>query len=359
MSVFSQGIDFSQAPHLFTSLQNRGEGFLRSVTGKLSSRYRFPFVFILTCDRAEIISEEIASAEPLERALSLNPAKVSPFRYREEGIKRVFLLASGLLSPLFGEDTVQGQLLDGLEAARASGCVSPELDKLLLSAVAFSKRMHSTMKVRVFDETIVSEMVSRSEGKVLIVGSGEGARRLAQALRAKCQVTMTLRDTSKDFLVPPGVKAIGYESRREALPDADILISASSGLYHTFEAEDLPLMEGKALYDFSSPPDLPSSFHAIRAENLGIALPEKEAVIKRIESEAEKAVSEYLSWLGRRSEAELIRQKGMRIASETLRRLSGPLSSLSLEPDKEKALRMSILDTVRKAVVQEEMARRS
>lgn len=118
------GIDFTGQPLLFAHLQNRGRELLSSATGRLMRQYRFPFILVVTCDRAEVISMESAGCEILERALSLNPAAVSRYRYSlcgDDAVRHILLLSAGVISPLFGEDTIQGQLALAGDVARLSG----------------------------------------------------------------------------------------------------------------------------------------------------------------------------------------------------------------------------------------------
>lgn len=364
MELYSAGIDFTLSPELFSHLQNRDGSFLMHIHSVLLRRFRFPFIFLLTCDRAEVIAEGRPSIEPVERALSLNPAAVKQFRYEyggDEALSRIFLLSSGILSPLFGEDTIQSQMTAAAEAASLSGTASPALRKLFSSAVAFSKSMHTEMNTRVFDRTI-AEAVARRIGKgrsVLIIGSGEGARTAAECLLPGNSVTMTLRDDTKTFLIPPGARHIPYDSRREALSAFDAVVSASSGLYHTLEENDWPLVEGKLLFDLSSPHDLPSSFNAIRVEDLSIPLPEREKVIAAVRAGAERAVAEFRDWKKKAEIAGSVHERAESIASNSIRRSADAISSLRLDSEKEKAFREALYENIRKAAVSELIARKS
>ena len=364
MDLYSAGIDFTSAPRLFAHLQNRDQGYLMHIHSVLLRRFRFPFIFMLTCDRAEVAAEERPSIEAVERALSLNPAAVRGYRYEYSGrdaMLRMFLLSSGILSPLFGEDTIQSQLTMAAEAALLSGTSSPALRKLFSSAVAFSKRIHTEMDTRVFDRTIAEE-IERRIGKgmsVLIIGSGEGARIVAEHLIPEHSVTMTLRDDSKTFLIPPGAHHIPYEERRKAIPMHDVLISATSGLYYTLDDADSLLAAGKPVFDLSSPPDLPPSFHAATAESLSIPRPERERVERTVRELAEKEVSAFMDWLERSGMAEGVMESADRIASLSLRRSADAISSLHLDEGEEKALRQALYEGIRKAAVSELMSRRS
>ena len=361
--LFITGLDFTKRIPLFDHLQNRGEELLVTAGRKIMRSFRSPFVLFVTCDRAEIISLCEFPREILERALSVSSIAAADCRYSlcgDDAMLHVFLLASGVLSPLFGEDTVQGQIADGAESARLIGSSCPEIDKLLNMAAAFSKRVHTDMKVRVFDRTIAEEVARRvaSCARILIVGSGEGARIVAETLIPGHEVLMTLRDADKTFLVPFGAKPIAYDERLKAAAASDAVISITSGLYHTFSEGDAWALGGKLLFDLSSPPDIPASLGAISVEDLGVGLPEKDEVIRRVRALAGKEAREYEAWLERSEAAPDVQARAEAIAYESIRRLSGPLSRLGEEEGK--AFREALFDSVRKAVVSCEMdARKS
>lgn len=348
------GLDFTRSPDLFVALQNKGKEFLMQSGRRLMKSVRFPFVVIVTCDRAEVIAEKTVPHESFERSLLLNPLAVASSRYAmEDDGRHLFLLSSGILSPLFGEDTIQGQLREAAEAACLIGSSSSRLDKLFNMAVAFSKRMHTEHKMRVFDTTIADEIVRRCDGKdnILIVGSGEMARALAERLVSSHRVIMTLRDEKKTFLVPPGVLPVAYEKRGEYAASSDVVISASSGLYHTFSLSEIERLEGKLIFDLSSPPDLPSSPIVQRIPDLGVEEPEKENVIAIVTREAEKEIGDYNGWLEKALSFGDLSAEAEDVAYESLRRLSGAISSLRLDEDAENRLRTSIADSVRKAFI--------
>ena len=356
--IISKGISFTEDPPLFEALQNRGKELLLSVSRRLMRSYRFPFALLITCDRAEVIAQADGPIEVLERALGLNPAKVREYRYSyegEEALLRLFMLSAGVLSPLFGEDTIQGQLNDSLEAGLSIGTLSPSLAKLLNMAVSFSKRIHTEMKVRVFDQTIADAVAARLGGKgdVLVIGSGEGARIVAERLIPEHKVRMTLRDTGKTFLIPPGAEAVAYDERLSYIPLSDGIVSVTSGLYHTLSADDGPILEGRMLFDLSSPPDTPPALHAITVESLAVELPLRDGVMERVRREAMNEVGEYKAWLLRSASSEGIALKAESIAYETLRRMSSVITRAGMAD--EEAFRRSLFDSVRKAVISTEM----
>ena len=346
---------------MFSHLQNKDEEFLLDVSRKLQRTIRTPFAFILTCDRAEMLAEEPVSPEILERSLSLNPIQMKRFRYSlsgDDALMHIFLLATGIASPLFGEETIISQIKLSGDVGRLSGSLSPGLAKLLNAAAAFGKRVHTEMKIRVFDKTIIDEVCARLAGysRILIVGSGECARLLSEALLEGHDVAMTLRDADKSFLVTPGVKAVPYDERRSYVPGSDAVVSATSGLYHTFDDSDRDLFSGKPLFDLSSPHDIPDSLSPIRTEDLSVETPERDKVIKTIVALAEDECSKYKAWFGRKDNASAIEERAEAVAYDVLRRLSAPLSRL--DKANEKALRSAVFDSVRKAVISNEMGAR-
>ena len=359
--IVSKGISFTEDPPLFASLQNRGRELLASVSRRLMRSYRFPFALLITCDRAEVIAEEDCPIEVLERALGLNPARVREYRYAYEGedaLLRIFLLSTGVLSPLFGEDTIQGQLNDSLEVGLSIGTLSPRLSKLLNMAISFSKRLHSEMKLRVFDETIADAVAARLEGRgdVLIIGSGEGARIVAERLIPHHKVRMTLRDIEKTFLIPPGAEAVSYDDRRSFIGVSDAVISVTSGLYHTLDIADAPLLSNRLLFDLSSPPDVPAELGALTVASLAVELPRRSSVMNRVRMEAVSEIRAYKTWLEKSVSSDIVSLKAESIAYETLRRMSSVISHSGMAD--EEAFRRFLFDSVRKAVISTEMGAR-
>ena len=361
--AFVTGLDFTRSVSLFSHLQNRGDELLLSAGRRLMKTVRSPFVLLVTCDRAEAIGEKAVPAEALERALSVSPISAAACRYsigQDEAERHVFLLASGIISPLFGEDTVQGQIASAAECARLSGSSSPYLDKLLNMAVAFSKRMHTEHRLRVFDSTVITALRERLSQcrRVLIVGSGEAARAIASSLLPDHEVRMTLRDTEKTFLVPPGAAAVSYDDRMKEALASDAIVSASSGLYYTFTEEEASRLQRRLLFDLSSPPDLPPSSGALRIPDLGVEEPEKRRMERIVEAEAERELSAFRSWKERAREMPDISVQADAVAMEALRRLSGPVSSLSISDEDERMLREAVIDSVRKAYIAKTISRK-
>ena len=355
--IYVSGLDFTRDITQFSHLQNRGEELLYSASRKLMKVLRFPFVLIVTCDRAEIIGIKKVPSESLERALSLNPAAVTKCRYHIEGEEaelHLFHLAAGIISPLFGEDTVQGQITLASETARLAGSSCPSLNKLCNATVAFGKEMHSKYRIRVFDRSIADAVAVRvrNDRNILITGSGESSRIVAGRLLEDGHVIhIALRDESKTFLILPGTSAVSYDDRMKEAEWADAVISASSGLYYTFTEAECERIAPKTMYDLAFPYDLPSCPNVVRISDLGVEEKEKSSVISLVKAEAVKAHAEYISWQERSEERDALEERAEEVAIESIRRLSSHIVSLGLSPDEEKNLRLSVIDSVKKAYI--------
>lgn len=352
--IYLRGIDFTKEPHLFDHLYNIEKSKLESYTSKLYSIVRAPLTLMLTCDRAEVYSEKEIPEETIERVLSLSPLKVRGYRYSScDPICHLFMLSSGILSPRFGEDSIISQIRIAMEASHSVFAQSSHLSKAFNMAIAFGKECQSKYSMSVVDMNMINELCKRikNEKRILIIGSGEKARKVAEALRDDGhEVAMSLRDEEKIFLLPLSVKGISYNKRKDEVKNYSVVISASSGIYHTFEDSDYELLKHHLLFDLSSPPDLPSSFNAIREEGLVSRNEEREKLIEIIKAKAIDKKEEYLLWSDSR-EGEEIYRDAEDLAYEVMRRLKNVLKD-------EKSLQQTIFETVRKAYVTKSKFRR-
>ena len=82
-------------------------------------------------------------------------------------------------------------------------------------------------------------------------------------------------------------------------------------------------------------------------------------MIETVKREAEDAVAEYMSWLERAGIAEGVMESAERISLSALRRSSDAITSLQLDPEKEKAFREALSESIRKASVSELIVRKS
>ncbi len=355
------GYDFTSAPeNLRKALLYEREDVQKSALS-LVHRTRSRYVLLVTCNRVEIYTSDDSniSHTMLSSALGLNYPMTRDYRYSIDGnevIRHLFLLSTGVLSAYFGEEVILSQLNIAIETARRVGSVSGELNVLFQSAIAFAKRVHTEMKVRVFDQDIVSRCVSIVSGRrTLVIGSGELARSIARALvESGVETEQAIRDISKaDFLVPHGVEVVPWDERMAAISACDAIVSASSAIGYTLPESALGIVKGKLLVDLASPSDFPSSFSALTMDDLGASTPLRDAVVKRVGKMADDEVSVYLREMEKRREFQSVEERAVDIASDSVRRLS---SILPLED--EKGLAEKVYETIRKASINNMMRTR-
>lgn len=316
-----------------------------------------PLLLLITCTRIEAYStDRPVSFESMERAFSLNHIRSMDKRRNlsdVDAIRHFYTLSLGIESPLFGEELILSQIKEARERAIRNRSASSYLLRLSQDVISFAKEMHSKHKIRVFDDGIgkaLAERIDRGK-KILIIGSGELSRLVAAALvKNGCSVTMTLRDITKTFLLVPGGMAISYDERRDRVGDYDVVISSSSGIYHTFEESDGPLLEGKELYDLAEPYDIPSSLHPVRLRDLNVRMEERDTLVTLLNSEIDKRISFFEKDMEMRKEA----LKAEDFSISVLRRMNPVIDELLLDMDKRKGLEDALYDCVRKAYIETE-----
>ena len=315
-----------------------------------------PLVLLITCTRIEAYSmDRKVSFESIERAFGINHIYAMDKRKSmqdEEALKHLYRLSLGIESPLFGEELILSQMKEAYSRAVNGNGACSYLLRLFKSAVTFSKAMHSKYRIRIFDETVPSELARRigRKRRVLIVGSGELARMTAIALRDGNEVLMTLRDISKTELVPSGVRPVMYEKRHAYAEGSDVIVSASSGIYYTFEEKDKDLLADKELYDLALPFDMPGSLSPVRLSELGVEMPKRDALLRTLDGEIARAIDGFHKDIEMKMEA----MNAEDFSISVLRRLNGAIEALSLDEEKRKSLENAIYDSTRKAYIEKE-----
>lgn len=350
ISVIS--LDLEKAPlRLRKALQYSGDE-IRHAGSVLAHKTRASFILLITCNRAEVWAEDNGemSVSLIARSLSMKENEVAPYVSSlkgEDACYYLYRLSSGILSPYFGEEVIISQISLAAECARSIGSISAELDQLFRSAVSFARRVHNLMKVRVFDMERVLAIPPLLKGRhVLLIGSGEEARLIASTLRDNgFEVVQCVRDISKaDFLVPRGVRAVGYDSRLEYTSWAESVISASSGIGYTLSAEEIKLFGGALLLDLASPSDFPPDVDAIRF--IDAPSPLRDSVICRVNELAQKETLAFSAYLEKRKNLPIAEEIAVNTASVFIRKVSA-----LLELDKNESLASSLYEECRKASI--------
>ena len=113
------------------------------------------------------------------------------------------------------------------------------------------------------------------------------------------------------------------------------------------------------IFRLAFPYDLPSCPNVVRISDLGVEEKEKDSVVSLVKDEALKAHAEYIIWQERSEERDALEERAEEVAIESMRRLSSHIASLGLSSDGEKNLRLTIIDSVKKAYITKHYERSS
>jgi len=155
----------------------------------------------------------------------------------DEVVEHLFAVSSGLESVVIGEDEISGQVRRALEAARASGTTSRDLERLFQKASQTSRGVKNRTNVggagrslvRLALELASSRVTDWSQARVLIVGTGQYAATTVAALRDRGAGDLAVFSSSgraswfglKHDLRP-------FDDLAEAISWSDVLITCTS-----------------------------------------------------------------------------------------------------------------------------------
>jgi glutamyl-tRNA reductase len=217
-------------------------------------------LILSTCNRVELAvtaGEADAAArltEFLARRKRVDPAWLSPYLYRHEdrdAIRHLFRVASSLDSMIIGEPQILGQLKAAWAAARGEGCVNGFLDAVLTRAFAVAKRVRSETGIARSVVSVSSAAVELArqifgnlrDKRVLLIGAGKmselAARHLAAAGCGLILVTNRTRARAEEMALAVGGQVLGYESFRDRLHEADIVLASSGAPEYLLRKDEM------------------------------------------------------------------------------------------------------------------------
>lgn len=316
---------------------------------------------LCTCDRVELW-EEVTGVdlyEPLCRSLGISILKWKDCAYGKEGkdaVDHLFSLSSGLLSPLYGEDTIISQIAHASTLSREAGCASASLQQLFRLAVTAGKKVQATVDMDGWDQDLyVALRPCLVDGAVLVLGSSQTARHVASSLVSEGRdVTMTLRDERKTELIPVGVKEAAWDDRYGILPSFPNVVSATKGLGYSLD-DDAPVRGDQCVVDLANPWDvserLRGKCHLVREAELEYP----RLVRKRTEGQCLAILKEkeqsFYAWLSREKRQDDVTILAERIAQDMVYRIQGSLEKLAITKEQMQALSLSLSDSAFKSVV--------
>ena len=199
-------------------------------------------VVLATCSRFEayldidepLTGGEAVAVESVVEAMAA-ASEVSPEVLRAsiavhqgaDAAAHLFAVTSGLESVVVGEDEISGQVRRALDAARADGLTSGELERLFQKATHTSRGVRNRTQLRGAHRSLVrlalelasSRVADWSAARIVLVGTGRYAARTVDALRA--------RGAGDIHVFSPSGRAEGFAVQRGLLPVTDFAAAAA------------------------------------------------------------------------------------------------------------------------------------
>ena len=172
----------------------------------------------------------------------------------EAALLQIFRVASSLDSMVVGEPQVVAQVKDAWQQAKTLGTTGRSLDAVLQKALTVSNRVRSETTIGNAAVSIPYAAVELAQQtfpvldnkKVVLLGAGEMSELAARGLiehgaRSIHVVNRTLEHATKLAEKLGGV-SIPFESRRQAMSDADIIISSTSSPHPVLSRDEAERM---------------------------------------------------------------------------------------------------------------------
>jgi glutamyl-tRNA reductase len=216
---------------------------------------------ISTCNRTELylivsdpVEAESTALGVLTRQADIRPTELLGHLYSlrsAEAARHLFGVTAGLDSMILGEAEIQGQVKRAYELALVEGGTGPILNRLFRGALAAGGRAREETGINekgVSIPSVAVELARRALGdlsdrRVLMVGAGETAELVAQALVARGVDTVFVANRHYDRAIGLAQRFEGSAVRFEDLPEqlraADIVVSATNSPHHIVERDGL------------------------------------------------------------------------------------------------------------------------
>ncbi|MFD1720456.1 glutamyl-tRNA reductase [Amnibacterium endophyticum] len=202
-------------------------------------------VLLATCNRFEAyldVDDDSGAAAALQGFAEAQSGQaldgVLTARAGTEVAGHLFAVSSGLESLVVGEAEIAGQVSRALEAARAQGSTTPDLERLFQRASRTSSAVQERTRVGAAGRSIVrlaldlagSRITDWRGVRVLLIGTGTYAGATLAALRDRGVEEIAVyspSDRAKRFASREGVVAVPRDELPRRLGEADLVIACS------------------------------------------------------------------------------------------------------------------------------------
>ncbi len=213
-------------------------------------------VILSTCNRVELALAVEDSIDPLQCAAQVFPfgddLRQHFFVYEgHDAIRHLFRVAASLDSMIVGEPQILGQMKQAYQLAKERGSVGGMLDAVLTSAFGAAKRVRTETEIGESAVSISYAAVelareifgSLKDSKVLLIGAGKMSELAARHLHRSgaSQIYVTNRTYERAVEVARIFQGwiLDYQSFRQSLPLADIVIASSGATEYVLSREDV------------------------------------------------------------------------------------------------------------------------
>lgn len=266
-----------------------------------------------TCNRLEVYLACSGPDEVARFAMARLDGGMAPpgsfyVKTGTDAIGHLFRVASGLDSPVLGEEQILEQVRDAGKTARVKGQAKSILSSLFDAAYGSGKRIRgsyhvppSNRSVGVFALKHALDALGRRPSGVLLIGSGETAKLAALKLKGSTvHLLSSRRGVETRF---PNAVRITRKRLRETAAKCDLIIAATRRRGYVLTKKDLPRTKKTLILDLGFPRNVDPGVSASGNAELydldaiadwALAGPhESEAAERLVEAEAQR----FDSWL--------------------------------------------------------------
>jgi glutamyl-tRNA reductase len=373
MELLLVGVSHRTAPvELRERLDFSARGVDRALVALAGAPAHHEAAIVSTCNRVElyVACDDAAPAQAavhhfLSDFHSIPSDQLAPHLYAKIGpdaVQHLFRVAAGLDSLVMGEPQVLGQVKDAFSLASQMGCTGPLLNRLFHSAFTTGKRVRSetTLSAGAVSVSYAAVALARKifgslKGRtVLVLGAGEMGKLTAMHMRSQGigRLIITSRTAAHASALAQTIDgtAMPWESLKDALAEADILITATGStvpiVSRTLIEQTMKARRQRPLFviDIAVPRDVESTvgdleqvflyniddLQAVVQENLT----KRGAEVSQAESIVAQEVGKFIGWLNSRGAVPTVvalRQRFEGIRQAELRRLEPKLAGLPPE----------------------------
>src|SRR5260221_9882699 len=257
-SLYALGLNHQTAPLAIRERVVFHVERLRDALGEIKRALAPEAAILSTCNRTELYvagDEPAALAQWLARYHRFEPDGLRPYLYalpRDQAVRHVFRVASGLDSMVLGEPQILGQMKEAARAAQSAGTLGTVLHRLFQRSFAVAKEVRTNTRVGVASVSMAAAAVklaarifpSLKDQNVLFIGAGEMIELCAThfAAQAPARITVANRTLERAERLAHrfNARAIELKSLAEHLHEHDIVVSCT--------ASSLPIL-GKGLVE--------------------------------------------------------------------------------------------------------------